>query len=754
MTLTKGASCSDFVTVPAFDARLERLESAADDAFFSRRTVTEQATRIAMPADAVGSAELTLLGGRTRRAYEAENLLSLAGLSGDGAGITYSYDEETDVFLFQGTAYEELSLSFPPLYADGRALKGVLEVLSGEIGSTEATVSLCDSSGYPLFTLPLREKDEPTVFDLSSLGTYLEIGMLRFTIPPETPLYSFTFRLAVSDHIKCRLVPTRPQAVEGMTRADLPPELQAYANYGEGIDEVLYNAAQKTEDGWRFRTRVQRRVLSGTEKVTVLSETPDAYGLYCYRITLGTQSGTNTSLRVLCSHYEERSAATPATPGVSLELASRKLVLSLYTEVKMTAEEVSAMLSAWAANGEPLTVVHQMAREQTLALTCLPRSVYVLADSTGGIRCQTDTGKPVPFALTFSVPGGRFAEVEHRVDELAHSVALRSWREVQRVVREGRAADYFRVGDVLLCDGELGEMAWVIIGLDHDTPTDPAFSHSMTLQAAEIECLAAHHRQEALFAVENALPAGDYYFTLPAGVDEQNGGGRTYTFQATATIPDGAVLCFDWQGGAAADVTLDVYLSASSRTPSVRYVVNESQKGKDLAALALSNDAARIRYGIPYAESEMDSWLAGTIDAPYPDENLFLCRGNPPGDGYLCGLDEEFLAVLGAVDKRTSRVDGTTETLSRRVFLLSEGEVGLPEREGYDEGAPYAYYTEAIGATPNAGVEPVRVREGGRWWLRTAVGSEATRAAVGTQGEGTSAAAPTALGVLPACCIV
>ena len=56
------------------------------------------------------------------------------------------------------------------------------------------------------------------------------------------------------------------------------------------------------------------------------------------------------------------------------------------------------------------------------------------------------------------------------------------WADVQSLVRAGKAADYFSVGDVLTtAHSTYGTISWQIVGFDQMTPTDTTKTHSMTL---------------------------------------------------------------------------------------------------------------------------------------------------------------------------------------------------------------------------------------------------------------------------------
>ena len=62
-------------------------------------------------------------------------------------------------------------------------------------------------------------------------------------------------------------------------------------------------------------------------------------------------------------------------------------------------------------------------------------------------------------------------------------VEINSWSVVQQMVRLGIAAKVFSIGDQLVCNHETyGTLVWDIIGIDHDTPANSAFKHSLTIQ--------------------------------------------------------------------------------------------------------------------------------------------------------------------------------------------------------------------------------------------------------------------------------
>ncbi len=66
---------------------------------------------------------------------------------------------------------------------------------------------------------------------------------------------------------------------------------------------------------------------------------------------------------------------------------------------------------------------------------------------------------------------------------LPRDVAITSWKAVQEIVRAGKAAEVFSIGDQIECQhSTYGTLLWDVIGIDHDTPADSQYTHSLTLQ--------------------------------------------------------------------------------------------------------------------------------------------------------------------------------------------------------------------------------------------------------------------------------
>ena len=65
-------------------------------------------------------------------------------------------------------------------------------------------------------------------------------------------------------------------------------------------------------------------------------------------------------------------------------------------------------------------------------------------------------------------------------------IKINNWEDVQRIVRMGLANKLFVVGDQFVTNYNGEPSVWDVIGIDHDKPTDPRFTHSLTIQSHDI----------------------------------------------------------------------------------------------------------------------------------------------------------------------------------------------------------------------------------------------------------------------------
>jgi hypothetical protein len=288
---------------------------------------------------------------------------------------------------------------------------------------------------------------------------------------------------------------------------------------------------------------------------------------------------------------------------------------------------------------------------------------------------------------------------------------ITTWAGVQGVVRAGLADKFFSIGDQFVATFDGQPVVWDVIGIDHDKPTDPRFTHSLTIQSHDCLLNAQFSAQQALYYAEAPLPAGEHRFTL---------NGVQYAFTTSQTVPAGGQVFINSLEDGYVPTTITTY--AADRTTAVEtdLVVTQSAGADTLSPV---NHHQRCKYGSNnYMESAIRQWLNS-------EDETFVWEPQTPfdrpsttaaytGGGFLHRLDPDLVAVLGAVDKQVARntvTDGGGQDLfSDKVFLLSGVEV-YGGGEGTTTGEEvYPFYT---------GVSEERIKYLGasaqRWWLRS-----------------------------------
>ena len=170
-------------------------------------------------------------------------------------------------------------------------------------------------------------------------------------------------------------------------------------------------------------------------------------------------------------------------------------------------------------------------------------------------------------------------------------------------------------------------------------------------------------------------------------------------------------------------------------------MVTEGTGGQGLGTLTTAGDFSnnlnsiqRVRYGSNnYKESAIRQWLnsdkaAGSVWTPQTKFD------RPPtwaatADGFMYGMDADFLAVIGkthiVVSRNTVCDGGGYDEMDDYFFLLSRREVYMGnEVSGIIEGEPYPYYSDysdLSAAGTGADSNRIKYRNGSAqyWWNRT-----------------------------------
>ena len=315
------------------------------------------------------------------------------------------------------------------------------------------------------------------------------------------------------------------------------------------------------------------------------------------------------------------------------------------------------------------------------------------------------------------------------------------WAGIRNIVRAGRSAEFFTVHESQLTAKKSGtELTFDVLGVDHDTPSNSRFSHSMTLQTHDCIANLQFDAPEAFYYCENGLDAGTYYFTIDSTYEPSINDLSAYQFTLTKDVPAGGQLTFPWLSGKASTIKVNSFASATSTTAIEQVPVTEGTDGQNLGNLTIAGDYSnnlnsihRVRHGSNnYKESAIRQWLNSTAEAGsvWTPQTKF---DRPPAwatttAGFMNGMDADFLAVIGKTHIIAARnmvcEGGSYDEMDDYFFLLSRNEVYMgSELSTITEGEAYPFYSDYSDlSAPGTGNDSNRVKIGSTqwWWLRTA----------------------------------
>lgn len=329
------------------------------------------------------------------------------------------------------------------------------------------------------------------------------------------------------------------------------------------------------------------------------------------------------------------------------------------------------------------------------------------------------------------------------VSDYALPWEIESWKDVQAIVRAGKAAQYFPIGTqfTALYDGV--ETVWDVIGIDHDTPTNEALTHSLTIQANKLLTTGRISGPEAMYNATTELAAGEYIFTTNS---------LQYTFTSTKAVPVGGVIFIKTRSDYV-PLTLTIYGADRATIIEDNIVVTATTGVNNLTPI---NDHIRMRYGNNnYPISALRQWLnSGSNTFSWVSKGMYDMPSTYNAKGFLALLDPELVEVIVNINKQVALAtyDGGGQTLfSDKVFLLSRKEI-FGDNEGTVTGeAQYAYWNGKANADR---IKTNLSNSIGHWWLRSPiVSSTHTTRYVSTSGELDSISAVNAYGLAPACVI-
>ena len=337
-------------------------------------------------------------------------------------------------------------------------------------------------------------------------------------------------------------------------------------------------------------------------------------------------------------------------------------------------------------------------------------------------------------------------------------IDIKNWKDVQRIVRMGLAEKIFTIGDQFLTTFDGASHIIEVIGINHDTPSDPRFNHSITLQFKDCLMDAQFSEKQALYYAKEELPAGKHVFT-------QDDTQERWEIETTKSIPAGGQIYIpSWNDDPYYPLKATTYEADRTTAIESNVAVVETINADTLGEVNIRH---RIMYGSNnYMESAIKQWLnSDSNNWTWTPKTDYGRPSSYKAKGFLQYLDPELVEVIGAVDKQVARNtvtdEGEQDKFSDKIFLLSRVEVfGGSESTLVDETgeSPYPYYS-ALSANATASELPGRIKllsgSSRSWWLRSPHASHAHPVrSVPTSGAVGSYLACRAHGLSPACVII
>lgn len=319
---------------------------------------------------------------------------------------------------------------------------------------------------------------------------------------------------------------------------------------------------------------------------------------------------------------------------------------------------------------------------------------------------------------------------------------LTTFAGIQRCVRDGKIAQYFTPHVTQITTYRNGSpIVWDVVAIDHDTPSDPQYKHSLTLQTHDCVAELQYDAAEALYSQDTVLPAGTYYFCVTSHTWHSADVGKNFCFTLSNDVPAGGQIVITMRYNDTFDGrSINIYSSGQSAEVIETTTLAAGDSGVFLGNVGNAvngnfNSVHRLSLGSNnYNESALRQWInsdkkTGQVWSPQSKWD------RPPAwatntAGFLNGLDPDFINVVGSthiVTARSVNYEGgaNKDESDDKFFLISrrEGYAGN-ELSAVIEGEPYPYYSDYSDlSAPGTGndVNRIKYRNGAAkwWWTRT-----------------------------------
>lgn len=314
----------------------------------------------------------------------------------------------------------------------------------------------------------------------------------------------------------------------------------------------------------------------------------------------------------------------------------------------------------------------------------------------------------------------------------AASIDLTNMREVQEIVRAGKAEEFFNLGDqidVVWKPDNSSETTYhipfdVVSFLPAVDGQGNTHENAMWIQSHYALSPVQFSGNNAFYVPTAELPAGTYHFTMGNSWGTNVVANKSYQFTLASAVPAGGQLVLGTASSntsglpdtAPANWRVRTFANAMQNTPTEIVTLSEGTGGTDLGTLSSStkystsgiNNMQRSAYGYNrYAHSAIRQWLnsAGAKEEWWEPKNPFDHRPDQLAtlQGFMAGLPQDFLQIVKPVKVTTALNTvsdndiGSSEDVVDKFFLPSlEQEYIVPQVSGV-EGSYWQYWKDRLG---------------------------------------------------------
>lgn len=319
------------------------------------------------------------------------------------------------------------------------------------------------------------------------------------------------------------------------------------------------------------------------------------------------------------------------------------------------------------------------------------------------------------------------SKVQKQIDIILGKEAPSTFAEIRFAVEQGRASEYFAIGDQLKpnwTDGNASyEDPFDIVQLECAPELESgARPYGMMIQQHYANAKGCpFDAQEALYDAEEELPAGTYHFTVAGDTWLSSENGKVIQFTLTQPIPAGGQLVYANVEGYNKEIAgqnICTYASPTSFTAIETVALSEGSEGTDLGKTdgkGNLNHHQRAFRGCgrwktsmlrQYLNSDKPAGEWWTKQDKWDRASTFInsCAG------YLAGFDADFLAIIKPVKVQTARdtvvYDGGTDVTYDMFFPISLEQLNAAPQISGVEGSALDYWRAMAEADATGTLSP------------------------------------------------